>query len=63
MSGFLISVLCVCGAVVSGWLAFVPWNILKELRRQGEVREQNDLKIIGLLVGIQAALDERAKTE
>jgi len=34
------------------WLALIPWNILNELRRQGEERRHEAEKIIALLIRI-----------
>ena len=50
-----------CAAVVL-WLilAFMPWMIYGELKRQGKAREEEALKIISLLVRIADSPSDRA---
>ena len=48
----MITLVYIVAAVLSVWLAFVPLMILNELKRQGEERRSEALKIISLLVRI-----------
>ena len=45
----MITFVYIVAASVSVWLAFVPWMILCELKRQGKERRADALKIISLL--------------
>lgn len=68
------SIIYFAAAVLGLILAFMPWMIYNELKRQGEARRDEALKIISLLVrisgtgcdrnadditGIQAAIDAK----
>ncbi len=49
MSELLTTMLWICGVAGSVWLAFVPWQILNEIRRQGAAREAEAVRITALL--------------
>ncbi len=52
----------VCTAATVLWLilAFMPWFIYAELKRQGKAREEEALKIISLLVRIAGSPQDRS---
>lgn len=50
-------------AVLGLILAFMPWFIYAELKRQGKAREEEALKVITLLARIAGNVPDRAADE
>lgn len=53
----------IAAAVLGCVLAFMPWLIYAELKRQGKAREAEALRIISLLARIAGGVPDRAEDE